>query len=109
MSTIMCANIDCSSHAHRSTSAPEFLSGEGGDPTVTAKFDVPNGACAELLLPVGFPLLQLFADSGARLGFAVNGTSLTLKANGGGTVYSNDALDLDSLNLFSDGYVCVFG
>lgn len=53
---------------------------------------------------MGFPLKQLFADSGARLGFAVNGTMLSLKANGGGTVYSNEALELEALYTFSDGY-----
>lgn len=83
-------------------SAPEFIPGEG-DPTVTASFSLPAGSCSELLLPPGFPLLQVFADGGARIGFGVNATSFAIKANGGGTVYTDEALELDYLYAFTDG------
>lgn len=76
-------------------------------PSITATFSLPAGGCAELLLPAGFPLLQVFADGGARIGFAVNASSFAVKANGGGTVYSDDALELDYLYAFADGYVLV--
>lgn len=89
---------------HRAASAPEFIPGEG-DPTVTASFSLPAGSCSELLLPPGFPLLQVFADGGARIGFGVNATSFAIKANGGGTVYTDEALELDYLYAFTDGYV----
>lgn len=76
---------------------------------MTASFSLPGGSCAELLLPPGFPLLQVFADGGARIGFAINATSFAVKANGGGTVFSDETLDLDYLYSFSDGYVGFLG
>lgn len=102
LTTLRC----CNCHHHRPATAPTIEPAEG-DPSITATFDLPAGSCAELLLPPAFPLLQVFADGGARIGFALNATSFAVKANGGGVVYSDDALELDYLYAFSDGYVYI--